>query len=146
MSSYARTISTIPIASLVVLAACQFPAAAQTQAPAPQMVEHYYNPGSHVVHTSYTCLDGFRTITLRNDERGRRRITSMSRSGDQVLHSVVDRVNAILDERLTAVSFIVPQCGPGIDQMLVGGRRNLEHAGIAIRWTMTSAEFDQILE
>lgn len=130
----------------VVTAACQFNAAAQTQAPPPPVVEHHYNPGSRVAHTTYTCRDGFRSITLQEDERGRRRITSMSRNGDPVLDSVVDRVNAILGERLTAVSSIHPQCASRGDLMLVAGMRNREHAGIAIRWTLTSAEFDQILE
>lgn len=132
--------------SCLALAAFIAPSVVRAQASsAPPNVEHHYNPGARIVHTNYTCRDGYRSITMQYD-RTRGRITDASRNGHPAGQGMIRAANTIIEEHMTYVTGIYPQCGSTYDIMIVSGRRNLDHVAIVVRWTPESAEFEHRAE
>lgn len=113
--------------------------------PPPPVAEHHYNAGSRTVHTTYTCMDGSRSITVHYDQAGKGRVTSMSRNGYLALPAVIAKVNELLGY-LDSVSAVHPQCGSRDDALAASGRKNRAHAGILIEWSPDQAEMLQVLE
>lgn len=121
---------------------------ARTPPPPPPPVsipEHHYNAGSRTVHITYTCMDGYRSITMQYDQTPKGRITSLSRNGYLATREVVDKANAVLSY-LDYVSALYPQCSSKDDTIAASGRKNKAHAGILIRWSPTEAHMGGVLE
>lgn len=119
------------------------PASAQVRPPPPPATgPHHYNPGSRTVHTTYTCMDGARSVTLHYGQVPKGQATSLSRNGLLMSPAAVEQLNRILAP-FDSVFDIYPQCGTGTDLMYVTGVIGARRTRIEIHWSPRSVELVQ---
>lgn len=85
--------------------------------PPPPAAEHHYSPGSRTVHTTYTCMDGARSVALQYGQVPK-----------------VDEVNRLI-ERFAQVAGVYPQCGRRDDSLFVSEVLGTRKMIMWIAWT-----------
>lgn len=121
---------------------------ASAESPQAPALVHARAPTTKVVTTTYTCIGGQRTFSLRYDNNADAVFVSGSRRGIPLQSAAIQRANQALS-KVDAVQDIVPECLDSVDTLLVFGRIQGKMSVFSLFWSgndMTASEAQQVAE